>query len=257
MSSRTLGVILCDLDSYAVDDLDCVVPGAPAISDNPVGFFENPDSWPGIPVSYAVARGARVEQLVTGDPVAIDAFWRARERLAHCSLVITDCGFFYYARQAGLPTGNTLTSSLDLLPVAATLTNGKIGVLTVSAPLATRMLAADELFPRLTIVGLEDQPGWNGILTNDHAYGNGWDLDTLRAGVEAVLERECAPGGRLANIGALVLECTLLPEFRREIAQYTAAPILDIASFAVSALGPGFAGGAGFAGGTRFAGGDD
>ena len=240
MTARTLGVILCDLDSYAVDDIDCVEAGAPAISDNPVGFFENPASWPGIPVSYAVARGARVEQLVTGDPVAIDAFWRARERLAHCSLIITDCGFFYYARQSGLPTANTLTSSLDLLPLAATLTRGRIGVLTVSTPLATRLLATDPLFPRLAIVGLEDQPGWDGILTNDHGYGNGWDLTTLRAGVEAVLERECAPGGRLESIGALVLECTLLPEFRRTIAQYTTAPILDIASFALSALGPGF-----------------
>ena len=244
MSTRTLGVVLCDLDSYAVDDIDCVEVGAPAISDNPVGFFENPDSWPGIPVSYAVARGARVEKLVTGDPVAIDAFWRAKERLAHCSLVITDCGFFYYARQSGLPTGNTLTSGLDLLPLAASLTSERIGVLTVSAPLANRLLAPDALFPRLTVVGLEDQPGWNGILTDDHAYGNGWDLDTLRAGVEAVLERECAPGGRLEGIGALVLECTLLPEFRRTIAHYTSAPILDIASFALSALGPGFVRGA-------------
>jgi hypothetical protein len=62
--------------------------------------------------------------------------------------------------------------------------------------------------------------------------------------VEAVLERECAPGGRLEGAGALVLECTLLLEFRQTIAQYTPSPILDIASFALSALGPAFEGGA-------------
>lgn len=241
MTGRSLGVVLCDLDSYAVDDIDHRVHGAAPISDNPVGFFENPDSWPGIPVSYAVARGARVEQLVAGDPTAVDAFWAARDRLAHCSLVITDCGFFYYARRSGRPTGNALTSSLDLLPLAASLTEAPIGVLTVSEPLARRLLAPDPLLPRLSIVGLESEPGWSGILTNDHGYGNGWDLDVLRSGVEAVLDREFAPGGRFAGIGALVLECTLLPEFRREIARRTPVPILDIASFAISALGPGFA----------------
>ncbi|WP_404430883.1 hypothetical protein LG299_12960 [Microbacterium lacus] len=240
MTSRKLGVILCDLDSYAVDDISCVQPDATAISDNPVGFFENPRSWGGLPVSYAVARGARVEQLVTGDPVAIDAFWAARERLADCSLIITDCGFFYYARQSARPAPNTLTSSLDLLPMAATMTDGAIGVLTVSAPLAEKLLENHRLAPRLTIVGLEDQPGWDGILTNDHAYNNGWNYQTLRDGVNAVLERECAPGGRLADIGVLVLECTLLPALRDDILRHVNVPTLDIASFALNALGCGF-----------------
>ncbi|MBK0422050.1 hypothetical protein JD292_08180 [Leucobacter sp. CSA2] len=235
-SSAKLGVILCDLDSYEVDELQCLTDDAPGISDNPVGFFENPRSWPGIPVAYAVARGARVEPLVAGDPAALAGFWDARERLADCSLVITDCGFFQYARREGRPLGTTITSGLDLLSTAGMLTDAPIGVLTVSEPLARRLLEDHDLADRLEILGLQDQPGWDGILTNDHGYKNGWDLDLLRSGVVAVLERETAEGGRFAGIGALVLECTLLPGFRREIAALTPVPILDIASFAIGAL---------------------
>lgn len=241
MSRPTLGVILCDLDSYEVDDLECLDDRAPAISDNPLGFFENPGSWPGIPVRYAVARGARVEPLVAGERRAVDAFWAAAERLAECSLVITDCGFFYYARRDGRPTGNVLTSGLDLLPVAASLTSRDIGVLTVSSSLAEDLLAGHALRPRLVIAGLEDEDGWCRLLTDDHAHNNGWSLDVLRRGVLAAAERDFGPGGRLEGIGALVLECTLLPQFRDEIRRFTDIPILDAASFAISALGTGFA----------------
>ncbi len=162
MSRPILGVVLCDLDTYAVDDLECHDDDAPTISDNPVGFFENPRSWPGIPVTYAVARGARVEPLVAGEQVAIDAFRAAAERLSTCSLVITDCGFFYYARGDGPVPDNVLTSGLDLLPLAATITSGDIGVLTVSSEPAERMLAEHDLRDRLVVAGLEARTGGTG-----------------------------------------------------------------------------------------------
>lgn len=239
-----LGVILCDLDSYPVDYIECLTPDAPGISDNPVGFFENPASWQGLPVAYAVARGARVEPLVNGEPEAIDAFWSASEKLAHCPLVITDCGFFFYARKDMRQTANVITSGLDLLPIASVLTGKDIGVLTVSESLASKLLGGHVLSSRLVIAGMEAEPGWSTMLTNDHALGNGWDQALLKEGVAAVAKREFGPGGRLANIGVLVLECTLLPEFRQEIRKYTEVPILDVASFALNALGKGFDAGA-------------
>ncbi|MGJ3191724.1 hypothetical protein [Paenarthrobacter sp. FR1] len=239
-----LGVILCDLDSYPVDYIECLTPDAPGISDNPVGFFENPASWQGLPVAYAVARGARVEPLVNGEPEAIEAFWSASEKLAHCPLVITDCGFFFYAREDMRQTANVITSGLDLLPIASVLTSKDIGVLTVSESLASKLLGDHVLSSRLVIAGMEAEPGWSTMLTNDHALGNGWDQALLKEGVAAVAKREFGPGGRLANIGVLVLECTLLPEFRQEIRKYTDVPILDVASFALNALGKGFDAGA-------------
>lgn len=235
-----LGVILCDLDSYPVDYIECLTPDAPGISNNPVGFFENPTSWQGLPVAYAVARGARVEPLVAGEPEAIDAFWAASEKLAHCPLVITDCGFFFYARKDTRRTANVITSGLDLLPIASVLSNKAIGVLTVSETLAAKLLADHALSPQIVIAGMESEPGWATMLTNDHALGNGWDQEMLKEGVASVVKREFGPGGRLENIGVLVLECTLLPEFRQEIRKYTSVPILDIASFALNALGKGF-----------------
>lgn len=235
-----LGVILCDLDSYPVDYIECLTPDAPGISNNPVGFFENPTSWQGLPVAYAVARGARVEPLVAGEPEAIDAFWAASEKLAHCPLVITDCGFFFYARKDERRTANVITSGLDLLPIASVLSSKDIGVLTVSETLAAKLLGDHALSPRIVIAGMESEPGWATMLTNDHALGNGWDQEMLKEGVASVVKREFGPGGRLENIGVLVLECTLLPEFRQEIRKYTSVPILDIASFALNALGKGF-----------------
>ncbi|MFJ4027990.1 hypothetical protein ACIPWF_10615 [Paenarthrobacter sp. NPDC089989] len=239
-----LGVILCDLDSYPVDYVECLTPDAPGISDNPVGFFENPASWQGLPVAYAVARGARVEPLVNGEPEAVEAFWAASEKLAHCPLVITDCGFFFYARKDMRQTANVITSGLDLLPIASVLTSKDIGVLTVSESLATKLLGDHVLSSRIVIAGMEGEPGWATMLTNDHALGNGWDQPLLKEGVASVVRREFGPGGRFENIGVLVLECTLLPEFRREIRKYTSVPILDVASFALNALGAGFDAGA-------------
>ncbi|MFE4198652.1 hypothetical protein ACFRJ9_22620 [Paenarthrobacter sp. NPDC056912] len=235
-----LGVILCDLDSYPVDYVECLTPDAPGISNNPVGFFENPASWQGLPVAYAVARGARVEPLVNGEPEAVEAFWAASEKLAHCPLVITDCGFFFYARKDMRQTANVITSGLDLLPIASILTNRDIGILTVSEELATKLLGDHVLSSRIVIAGMEGEPGWSTMLTNDHALGNGWDQALLKEGVAAVAKREFGPGGRFADVGVLVLECTLLPEFRQEIRKYTDAPILDVASFALNALGKGF-----------------
>ena len=243
-SKPQLGVILCDLDSYPVDYVECLTPDAPGISDNPVGFFENPASWQGLPVAYAVARGARVEPLVNGEPEAIEAFWAASEKLAHCPLVITDCGFFFYARKDMRQTANVITSGLDLLPIASVLTSKDIGILTVSEPLATKLVGDHVLSSRIVIAGMEGESGWAAMLTNDHALGNGWDQALLKEGVAAVAKREFGPAGRFENVGVLVLECTLLPEFRQEIQKYTSVPILDVASFALNALGKGFDAGA-------------
>ena len=141
-------------------------------------------------------------------------------------------------------TANVITSGLDLLPIASVLSDKDIGVLTVSETLAAKLLADHALSSRIVIAGMEGEPGWATMLTNDHALGNGWDQPMLREGVASVVKREFGLGGRFENIGVLVLECTLLPEFRQEIRKYTDVPILDVASFALNALGKGFDGGA-------------
>jgi hypothetical protein len=232
-----LGVVLLDCDHYTSSVGRFTPDDEKGLGSLPAGFFECPATWP-VPTTFAVAPGATPSATIEGQDRALEGLAMAAATLApEVDLIITDCGFFWRARikpDMGLP-GATLISSLDLLDLAAVITSRPIGVLTYSEPNAKRLLAAHPQYERLRIVGLSDQPNWSVFSRRDFARNQQWTMDGIRSELRQVVGDELR-SGRLKDIGVVVLECTCFPQFRADLRNITALPILDAASLATLAV---------------------
>ena len=228
--ARRIGVVLLDYDHYSADRGDFEPSDAQGVGLLQPGFFESPASWP-LPTSYIVARGATASATVAGEAVARQAFAAcARELRERCSVVVADCGFMWAARRDAdieLPSG-VVTSGLELIPHAAQLVSGPVGVLTYSKPDLERLLADYPLAERLRLGELQRLPGWDIFINPDPTDG----LDMGRVG-DALVEylRGQLTDGDLVDVEALVLECTVLPQLRPRLREVTSLPILDAMTY--------------------------
>ena len=59
----------------------------------------------------------------------------------------------------------------------------------------------------------------------------------IERGRREVLAAESQPGGRLDGVGAIVIECTIIPQFREVIRDYTPVPVYDAAATVTALLG--------------------
>ena len=198
--------------------------------ERPPGDVGHSGSWP-FPVRYEVVRGATARRVVGGrDADLVDAFVEAGERLhASCAVgVITSCGFLA-ARQRALAGRLSLpvaTSSLMQLPlIERCLPSGRrAGVVTYDAEALTPAhfteIGAD---PSTPVVGLPPSGRLRGLIERDEPY----DRAALRQEVLDAVGRLLS--GR-DTIGAIVLECTNLPPFARDVAETFGRPVYDIMS---------------------------
>lgn len=234
-----LGVVLLDLPHYAAPFAGCCEPGDQAgLGSLPRGFFECPATWP-VPTAFAVAPGASAEDTLGANAAVGKGLLEALERLhGHCEVAITDCGFFWAALPAleNVSEPPILSSGLELLGLAARVTKRPIGVLTFSAPALEPLLAGHPERDRLRIVGFNDLPQWAAFDCEDYATNGRWSLPELRREFLGRLSQELS-GGRLARVGALVIECTLMPQFRHEIRQIMNLAVFDVGSCALAKLG--------------------
>jgi len=205
----------------------------------PPGWLECPATWP-VPTCYAVAHGAGPNAILGRDTRALHGIIEAIERLSgFADVITTDCGYFWAVRGAAgaLPPAARVLFSLDLLPIAATLTERSIGVLTYSEEHAAHLLSKHPLRDRLTLVGLSHLPSWKAIGSDDFVEAGGWTNDSLRSEMLDLLSEESAYG-RLRATGVLVIEVAVLPQFRDSIREVASLPVLDAATTAVGLLGP-------------------
>jgi hypothetical protein len=235
-----LGIALLDGPRYT-EDFGCFDPDAErGLGASQLGFFGCPATW-NLPTAYAVARGATARATLDGDAAAAAGLAQAIRRLdGVADLIVSDCGFFWGARSAELEADTPLLlSGLDLLPLAATLSDRAIGVLTYSKADAERMLAGHPLAERLRIVGFSEEPSWRP-LAPEVCDQPGWNAGQLdRDGLGDDLTRVLAAeldGGALRDAGTLVVECTVIPQFRWRLRQITTLPILDVAAEAMAFL---------------------
>lgn len=236
MTDPSLGVVLLDCSHYASAFGRFTPSDTRGIGYVP-GFFESPSTWP-VPTTFAVASGAGPLPTIRGEPQAIEGLARAVDRVAgECDMVITDCGFFYAAvgRLSGRLGGTVLLSGLQLVELAGIMTTDPIGILTISAGRVEEMLAAHRLADRLRIVGVGDRPAWSSLGAEDFATNGRWTHDALRRELLEVVE-PAFRAGTWRDVGVLVLECTVLPQFRAVLRSATPVPILDVASIATGAL---------------------
>jgi hypothetical protein len=181
------------------------------------------------PVRYRVVPGATPEAIVLKDPrVWIEAFiTEGRALVAQgCIGLATTCGFLTLVRDqvaeaCGVPVASSSLEQIAMID--AMLPPGKrVGILTISAA----SLSADHL--KAAGVGA-DVPVW-GVDDTEFAasiLNNRTELDIERARDDLVAAAE-AFVAKTPDLGALVLECTNMPPFARDIARATGLPVFSI-----------------------------
>lgn len=233
-----LGIVVLDLPQKTAEFGRFVPRDRRGLGSLPPGFFESPATWP-FPTAYAVAKEAGAQATLRGEEQAVAGVCAAVERLDPVAdLIIGDCGFFWAAREAASARAQTplLLSGLDLLPLAASVTARPVGVLTYSADHLEPMLAGHQLGDRLRILGFSHEPTWHKLSKEGYGSDPTWSATELRDEFAARVEQALSPEGLLDGIGALVVECTVIPQFRPVLRELTNVPIFDVAAEAVGLL---------------------
>jgi hypothetical protein len=236
---KVIGMVLLEAD-HAVETLDqadpfCWTPPAGLTR----GFFGNPTSWPA-PVVFAVAKSATASAAAAGTPAATRGVVEAVTRLdGRCDLIVGECGYFARAWDAfaNPPSTPTVLSGLDLLDEALRCTSRDIAVFFYEREAGERYLASRAGTDRVRAIGITPAGDWPLIGRPDWATEPAWSIEGIERGLRDVIEAETGPGGRLVGIGAIVIECTIIPQFRDVIRQFTSVPVFDVAATVHSLLG--------------------
>lgn len=238
--TATLGVVLLDSDHYVAERGRFSPADPQGLGRLPRGFFECPATWP-VPTEFAVAKGATAKATLRLEKQTVEGLKTAVGDLAQrCDVVVANCGFFWGAWGAmscGFPTV-LLLSGLDVLDLVAVSTNKPIGVLTYSKEDAVQLLKDHPSFDRLRLVGLSDLPAWTAFGYDDYVTNGKWTVEQLRREFLRRVEQELG-GGTLSEVGSIILECTVLPQFIGDLRGLTTLPVFDLASLAKAALAKG------------------
>lgn len=193
------------------------------------GDIGNAQTWP-FPVHYRVVRGATPDKIVRNDPrKMVQNFIEAGQELVAmgCDGITTNCGFLALIQEQvrdalGVPVA---TSSLMQVPlINQTLPNGqRVGVLTISkATLSDDHLRAAGVALDTPIVGTDGGRCFTaGVLGDAESLDfAACRLDLLDAAAELVTQNQ--------GIGAIVLECTNMVPYARDIRKLTGLPVYSV-----------------------------
>jgi hypothetical protein len=193
------------------------------------GDIGNARTWP-FPVQYRIVPAATANRVTRPDgPDMLDAFKTAADDLITAGVdgITTTCGFLALyqkelAAHCGVPVA---TSSLLQLPmVARILPKGRRpGIITFSVEsLTPRHLEAVGADPTTPIYGMPVNSAFQRAIREDDTSV---PFATLQREVVETVERAVRAD---ASIGALVLECTNLAPYSRDIARLTSLPVFDV-----------------------------
>lgn len=237
MQEPRLGIALLSSAHYQATSGSFLPTHDRGLGELPPGWFESPRTWP-VPTEYVVPTAASAEAVLRGELPAMRSFSAAVEQIRdRVTLTIADCGFYWAARRYPglLDNAGRILFSLDLLPVACDVAPGHVVVLTYSAEHAAHLLRDHPLRHRLQLVGLSDLPTWRKVRPDDFVIAGGWTTAGLRAEMCARLVA-LAHDGAFDAVAAVVLECTILPQFKSDIAGIIGAPTFDAGSVASDML---------------------
>lgn len=195
------------------------------------GDMGNANTWP-FPVQYKVVRGATPDKIVRNDPrEMVDEFIAAGRELVDmgCDGITTNCGFLALIQDQIMAALNVpvATSSLMQVPmVAQMLAPGKqVGILTISKETLTDAHLAAANVPLDTPVVGTDQ---GRCFTRD-ILGNANEINFAECRLD-LLDAASELTSRHKNVGAIVLECTNMVPFARDIRKLTGLPVYSIYS---------------------------
>ncbi|SDZ78864.1 hypothetical protein SAMN05660420_00313 [Desulfuromusa kysingii] len=181
------------------------------------------------PVRYKVIKGLTVEAIFSHDASFTTAIIDAARELERegVKAITGDCGFMALFQQQVKDAVNipVFLSSLTQLPFISQIlrNNNKIGIITANATSLTADLFTAVGFTeieKLVIKGLDDTKYFH-----EAAIAEVGTLDSDRISAEVV-----AASQQLAedpNVGAILLECSLLPVYGFAVQQATGLPVFD------------------------------
>jgi hypothetical protein len=196
-----------------------------------LGDVGNAATWP-FAVQYGVVAGATPQAIVCDDMEPfVQAFIEVGQRLVRegCTGIATTCGFLALIRprltQAlGVPVAaSALEQAGQISPMLAP--GQKLAVLTISATsLSAAHLAAAGVPEGSPIKGMEGSSFAASIL------GNKVTLDVNAARAELVAQAQALIAEH-PDTGAIILECTNMVPYARQIALVTARPVFSIYTY--------------------------
>jgi hypothetical protein len=193
------------------------------------GDIGNGSTWP-FPVQYRVVRDATPNRVTRPEgPDMLDAFKAAADELTDAGVdgITTTCGFLalYQRELAEHCSVPVATSALLQVPmVARILPKGKRpAIMTFSAEsLTARHLESAGADVATPIYGMPPKSEFQRSIREGDASV---PFSTLKSEVLATTERIVQSD---RTIGALVLECTNLAPYSRDIARLTRLPVFDV-----------------------------
>ena len=197
------------------------------------GDIGNATTFP-FPLRYHRVSGATAERVVRGSAAGLlEAFMEGAHALEQegVGAITTSCGFLikFQRELAAAVRVPVFTSSLLLVPLVHRMLGPgrRVGILTVDASsLSPEHLASAGITSAvpIAIAGLEGEKEFTRVLLGDEP-----ELD-----VDLAREEHVRVAGRLVaehpDLGAIVLECTNMPPYARDIQRATGLPVLDIVS---------------------------
>ena len=182
------------------------------------------------PVLYRTVPGASAARVFVGDPDLNEAVVETARELVDQGVkgISSDCGFFVnfqdlLAEAVDVPV--FLSSLLQLPLVSSFLGRGRtLGVLTANTTaLGNRVLELSGISPEREVVirGMQDNPHWTAAFKEPAEVV---DTDVIEREVvnEAIALQETSH-----RLGAIVLECSLMPPYARAVHDATGLPVYD------------------------------
>ena len=208
---------------FGIIMLDTVFPRIP-------GDIGNPDTFD-FPVLYEVVEGADARRVVKDADVSLlKPFINAGKILENRGVdaIGTSCGFLsiFHRELADALDVPVFSSSLQQVPlVHQTISTGqKIGIMTVRKQSLTRRHLEGvgiESYP-LVIVGMDDTEEFSAVFIDGKTT---MDEERCRSEMKTAAKRLIT---RHPEVGAIVLECTNMPPYARDVQDVTGRPVFDV-----------------------------
>lgn len=220
----SVGVLLLDKSSYAADEyaLPSDRKGRP---DRPPGFLQHPATW-GMRSIFRVARGATGDATALQTTAAREGMRQAAEALdGRVDVITTNCAYTSFMSSVfdGIRTP-VMAGGVDLLDHALRLTQRSVALVVSDSVIVQRLMV--QSVPRVRLVELEGEPEWHrfadGASSRDGLLSQARMAAELRCRLQRDIEQNDVPG-------AVVLECSGLPQFRSLVQHvYGHVPVFDL-----------------------------
>ncbi|MEM5435861.1 hypothetical protein [Paraburkholderia diazotrophica] len=203
-------------------------------------MVDDPACW-SVPLCKTVAKGADAAANKVPTPEAAQGILEAARRLdGQTDMIIGGCGYMWASRAHlyGQTSTPLLTSALEFLDIALRMTSRPVGIITWDAVPLVRLLKEQPGFERLRFVSIRDLPECAKWVLDPYAQEQpcGWSKERMAEQLIDRLTMAFANNQVFEDVGILVLECTLVPDFRRAIRSVTRVPVLDLLHFVKAAL---------------------